>query len=345
VDSNSGGIYRSTFCDPSQFWVNSKSYANIKLSSVAVGDNNKCITCDKNGKLYLGSNYGTNWSVITDSNLPTIGLWKNVSSSRDGTIMFALETDGYVYYSVTSGETWQKTNLGKGQWSYSAISDNINNMYTVAIVDYRGYIQIGSLSGSNVTFKIATVDKRPWTGIAISNSGLSIVAVASNGFAIVTSTDRGETWKITCAPYTTWQGVVSDSTGTKILAIQYGGGIWYSNNGGASWKQTSAPNHKWVSICGSEDLCKIIAAAENCSIYMSFDFGATWLNSNSRISNWTGVACTSSGINAIAVDINGDVVTTASIQTCLNPNYIAGTYMSASPAPAAVPVPVPVPAP
>lgn len=331
VDSNSGGIYRSTCCDPSQFWMSSKSYANVKFSSVALGDNNKCIACDKGGKLYLGSNYGANWSVITDSNLPATGLWKNVSCSADGTIMFALEMNGDVYYSVTSGQAWQKTNLEKGQWSYCAISDNINNMCTVAIVDYRGYIQIGSLSGSNITFKTATVDNKPWCSIAISSSGSSMVAVASNGFGIVTSTDRGQTWKHTCAPYSMWQGVVSDSTGTKILAIQYGAGIWYSNNGGASWKQTSAPTHKWASICGSKDLCKIIAVADNCNVYMSFDFGVTWITSNSRISNWTAVTCTSTGINAIAVDSNGHIATTATIQTCMNPNYIAGTYMPAPP--------------
>ena len=49
---------------------------------------------------------------------------------------------------------------------------------------------------------------------------------------------------------------------SKLVAVEYGGGIYTSSNSGTTWTQTSAPSHDWVSVASSSDGSKLVAAAD-----------------------------------------------------------------------------------
>jgi len=68
-------------------------------------------------------------------------------------------------------------------------------------------------------------DSYYWQSVASSSDGTKLAAVVDGG-GIYTSTDSGETWTQTSAPYLGWQSVASSSDGNKLVAVVYGGGIY-----------------------------------------------------------------------------------------------------------------------
>jgi len=86
-----------------------------------------------------------------------------------------------------------------------------------------------------------------------------------------------------------WQGVASNSDGTKLIAGAYGNGIWQSLNSGTTWSQiyTSGSN-TWFSVTISGDGTVLAAVNRNTPsypgtpavVYVSTNSGATWTARN-----------------------------------------------------------------
>jgi hypothetical protein len=75
---------------------------------------------------YISTNYGVTWSPAAGSvgaSLPDMGDWKCVAMSGDGTKLAAAQSNGYIYISTDSGNTWtQQTAAGAGNWYSIAFS-------------------------------------------------------------------------------------------------------------------------------------------------------------------------------------------------------------------------------
>ncbi len=96
---------------------------------------NACVACSRdgskvlagqpyadtlNGFPFISTNYGVTWLITGGSlgtSLPDTGNWKCVTMSGDGTKLAAAQSNGYIYLSTDSGNTWsQQTAAGVGEW-------------------------------------------------------------------------------------------------------------------------------------------------------------------------------------------------------------------------------------
>jgi len=199
------------------------------------------------GGIYLSSNSGNTWSLITDNgNNSLSGLqtnnWISITSSSDGNKLASIVGDGGgIYLSSDSGNTW------------SLVPDNGNN----------------SLSG---------LQTNSWTSITSSADGNKLAALAVSG--IYLSSDSGNTWSQVSDPnqigLTTnaWIGGIScSSTGSIILAAtsargKGSGNLYISSDSGNSWSVVpenglGLQNQNWSGVALNADGNKIISVADN----------------------------------------------------------------------------------
>jgi hypothetical protein len=95
------------------------------------------------------------------------------------------------------------------------------------------------------------------------------------------SVDGGSTWSISGAPSGNWISIDMSLTGSRMVAVQYLGGMYRSTDSGASWSPVSGgalatTNREYESITTSTDGLRIAAAIMNGEIQVSSDGGATW---------------------------------------------------------------------
>jgi photosystem II stability/assembly factor-like uncharacterized protein len=88
-----------------------------------------------------------------------------------------------------------------------------------------------------------------------------------------------------------WESIASSSDGSKLAAVNYGGGIYTSANGGSTWILTSAPNNlNWKSIASSSDGSKLAAGVDGGGIYTSANGGSTWILTSAPSATWYSIA-------------------------------------------------------
>jgi photosystem II stability/assembly factor-like uncharacterized protein len=329
-----GGIWSSKCCDPAAWWSNSLTVNNASWASVSISDIGTAIACAGGGKLYSGSS--VNLTEMSNNVIPKGLDWNHVIISKDGQIMIAQAWEGPCFISTNEGIVWSKLMVPNRKWSSGAISSDNS---TIVLVDYAGGIYVGNNKNNNISWSKSSISPQPWHSVAVSANGSVMVAVASNGFGIVVSTDSGRSWKTTCAQINMWEGVAISDDGKKMVAVQYGGYIFMSSNTGATWKRVGekdAGKHSWIGVCASSNLCRIYAVGDNCNIYMSFDYGQTWTPGSAPkfttqlITSWRAISCTSDGTSAIAVNSLGDIWTTNTFKTCSFPPNSLQTAFSGS---------------
>jgi hypothetical protein len=167
---------------------------------------------------------------------------------------------------------------------------------------------------------VATVSSQTWTptqlggfySIASSADGQRLVTVGRGG--IFTSTNSGSAWtQQTGAPSLYWYSVASSADGNKLAAGSEYGPVYTSTDGGVTWAPTLTPSTWWTSIACSADGSTVVAAQGHPGmglIFTSTDSGNTW-SSNSPSLMWSGVASSADGTKLAAVDVTGDIFTSA----------------------------------
>jgi len=126
-------------------------------------------------------------------------------------------------------------------------------------------------------------------------------------------------------PTTGAMAIASDSTGSKLVVVVAGGGIWTSADGGSTWIERApsglAHIQQWTSVASDssgENLVAVVngyhdipgddPAAFSGDVWTSTDSGATWIDqtvsSPSHGEEWKSVASDSSGTNLVAVSVN-----------------------------------------
>jgi len=215
----------------------------------------------KEGNLYISTNYGIDWSKITNTGLPKTGVafWRGCAASNDIKYIVAIVRSGRAYMSNDSGNNFYAINLSSGN-NQSGFNSNLNH-----------------------------------NDVAISRSGQYInIAVNCNaGYftsgVLLGSSDYGKTWSAKTSLPITYEGgggvrwsatSISANGQYQNASINAGGrgGVFVSNDYGATWtaKQTSpfAGNSNVREITMSSDGKYQTATAEN--IYTSNDYGVTW---------------------------------------------------------------------
>lgn len=259
-----------------------------------------------------GGGGGRAWSQATS---PGIQTWTACASNSDGTKLAIGIQGGYIYTSADSGVTWvQRTGTGTQSWfsmamsadgtyiaaTTSSSSPNIwistdsgatwtqrtspNNIGRSVVMSASGqYVAscapswaVSVSSDYGVTWT-QNSGGDTWTCVAMDSTGLKLVAgrtYAGNG--IMTSTNGGASWTGITTSFVP-NAITSDSTGTKIACVVYGGTVWTSANSGATWtQQTGSGSRSWNSIVSDSTGVKLAASDFGGNIYLSTDSGVTW---------------------------------------------------------------------
>jgi hypothetical protein len=252
---------------------------------------------------------GINW---TEHNALIPRGWNAITSSTDGTRMFATDSSpGYIYSSTDSGATWiQELVPGIRTWNAIACSADGTKVVAAPFNDY-----IWTYATGVWTQQIGS-GQRGWLSAASSADGTKLVAGDTPSFGVgflYTSTDSGVTWTAqTGAGQRVWYGLTSSTDGTKLAAAALNGYIYTSTDSGATWtEQTGAGARAWYTIACSSDGTKLVTAdATPGYIYTSTDGGATWTEqTSSGTKYWRSIASSADGTKLAATDILGYINT------------------------------------
>lgn len=245
--ASNDSAYVST--DSGVTWEEKESGINDWVSSSISDDGVYMAIIAFNDSVYVSSDSGATWSA---TNLGQ-GDWQDIASSSDGSKMVVAGLDTFIYTSGDYGATWTQRYVQK-QWK--SVSSSGDGVYLAAVASNEEDIYLSNDSG--VTWFAATntfsglVD---WAGVAISDDGTKITAVA-NGDYIYVSDDSGSTWTQTVTLDTpdgtaTWNDVVSTPDGNRVTAIA---NELISNYSNPSWtSSTNAPLKQWLNVTSSND--------------------------------------------------------------------------------------------
>lgn len=140
LSSDYGATFNDSFTSGDQF--NDHNWIDISITS----DGEYMVAIESGGKIYISSDYGSNWNMVTDSTVNIDALWRNVSISATGRYMSILQDNGFIYYSTDFGVTWNRNedpDLQGRQWRCVTVS--ANGHYQLA-AELNGYIYMSNLN-------------------------------------------------------------------------------------------------------------------------------------------------------------------------------------------------------
>jgi photosystem II stability/assembly factor-like uncharacterized protein len=213
--------------------------------------------------------------------------WKTVAASADGSIIWAAEESGYVYYSTDAGATFTvKTNSGNRAWRSICCSSDGTIVYAAAT---GGQVYKSINTGSSWAVPTGCPNAS-WNSVACADDGIKFVA--TNSFGYIWVSDDGATM----TEYTTMTkgNYTADISGdgTIIYAAKNGGGIVVGKYNGA-WSFV-AKSRSWSKIEGTTYVgvtSKVFAIENNGYIWESDDSGLTWASVTSAgVREWTSLS-------------------------------------------------------
>lgn len=209
------------------------------------------------------------------SNKETIRSWQAISMSDDGTKLVAAVSNGQIYVSNDSGETWTATETAR-LWSNVKMSGDGN----VIIASYDTNDGNGTLTMRRSTDGGQTWSSSPlfiqfaYFSFAMSSNGSSIY-IADGGGRLYKSTNSGGSWSTMDSTVRSWNSIACSADGTKIFVTVNNGQIYVSTNSGTSFTARDS-NRLWRSVDCSADGSKLIASVYNGKLYISTNTGETW---------------------------------------------------------------------
>lgn len=186
-----------------------------------------------------------------------------------------------------------------------------------------------------------------WMSVASDTTGTNLVAVV-NGFYdrpdsnpaefsgdVWTSADSGATWidQTASSPAhgQAWRSIASDASGTKLVAVTAGlgvfgpGAIWTSTDAGSTWTNRTGADaamgrQSWSSVASDATGQNLVAAGSGSGIWASIDGGMTWTDRTpadpkfqasfgDQVQGWSSVASDATGTKLVSAVDAGDVWT------------------------------------
>jgi len=317
VFTDAGGyLYTST--DAGVTWTEQTAAGRRHWAGVAMSsDGNKIaggLWDGDGGMVVTGANSTGNWTWTVN---PTGGgvRWI-VGGSADFSLLAINGTGNDVSLSFDGGATWATKALpGTGQVRGLAVSADGKVIVVGTYNATGGAVYTSKDNGTTWHQEIAMTDSpQNWGFLVASNSTGSKLAFAqgSGSFSVDLGLDS-----LQQAPNTEgqkWNSVASDTSGTKLAAVVFGGYIYTSTNSGLTWTpRTSAGFKNWGTITSSADGMKLAATVGNHDneyqsggadidyIYTSSDGGATWVaQTNSGQRHWSSITSSADGTKLAA---------------------------------------------
>jgi photosystem II stability/assembly factor-like uncharacterized protein len=238
------------------------SFASV-ARAIAVGAAGQTVISDDGGINYtaIGGDIGGAFNAIRRGPLPTTAFapgakgqiaftvnagasWKvaNVSTSADildtswadAKTGYALDVRGGLFRTLNSGVTWQTLNAGAGAAARAVIavpgSDSVLLFGPKGIKRATGGGEFNAIAGNLVS------------KTAITNAdlgGSAIFAWAVGGKRVLTSANKGQSWKAVTLPSKKTKISQLSFTGSQAgFLLDTAGRVWSTSNGGRTWKQS-----------------------------------------------------------------------------------------------------------
>lgn len=154
------------------------------------------------------------------------------------------------------------------------------------------------------------------TTFAMSSDGANVFAICTSrrgelnpNSALFASPNGGATWR-SIAGLRKWSAIASSADGSKVVASEFGGKIYTSNDFGATWIARDS-DRNWRAVAASADGSKLVAAEYGGQLYTSIDYGATWIPRES-VRNWSSVASSADGSKLVAASSEAIYMSTTS---------------------------------
>ena len=158
--------------------------------------------------------------------------------------------------------TWTEQ-TGSGSRAWTSIASSADGSKLVATMT-GGSAYISDDAGKTWTEQVDS-GSRAWIAITSSADGTKLAGVYHWGGYILTSDDRGQTWRSNgiSGGSCDWTSITSSADGTKLAATAKNGAVFTSSNSGATWTpQAGSGNRAWTSITSSADGTKLAATVK-----------------------------------------------------------------------------------
>ena len=179
-----------------------------------------------------------------------------------------------------------------------------------------------------------------WHWVSSNTTGQVLLAGEAAGGVLNASTDGGQTWT-SGGPGGIWISSDMSATGSDMVAVQFGGGMYMSSDFGVTWTQVTDPlvsdaaGLSFESVTMSQDGLHIVAVAQpntgapNGRLVYSNDGGVTWtmatLPSVGGGYFWRSVDSSADGQVIVAVEHNGAIFLSTDAGATWNPLSVALT--------------------
>jgi len=166
---NGGNIYTSS--DSGASWTSRANWGWWKGIASSTGGW-KLAAVQTDGYIWTSSDYGASWTSRASSQ-----KWSAITSSNDGTQLAAAVYDGNIWTSSDSGVSWTPT---ASYQSWTAITSSRDGT-KLAAVENPGYIWTSPWQGNSWMKDTSIGESKVWRGIASSENGFQLAAVAARG--------------------------------------------------------------------------------------------------------------------------------------------------------------------
>jgi len=330
-------------------WASSNSGANWYTvttqtglwSGIATSANGQYVVATMLSNTFGGYTYSTSGVFSTNFGVS----WSNCTSLGGAVYSVAMSSTGqYVYAFYRSLGTWMSTNYGVSFFAtigggttnaYAAVNDDgaVVMFPIYSSVNYGNSIQYSTFYNSTGTSTISFTTQTQYSTLSRYHLSVCVSGNGSTSFSagintqIFRSTNSGATY-YACAnsPTSLWNNMACSSDGTKIVATQFPGYIYYSTDTGNTWNQT-ASNGYWTFISMNSDGTNIVACQMNGKIYQSSFSNGVMISIN-NVTNYPGLIQNGSvdtgGFNNITVN---NIIVDASTSTVGSSNgWITQSY-------------------
>jgi hypothetical protein len=259
ISSNYGKTWTSNIITRVQNWI------GVAISSDGLIQS-ACYSSGSSSGVFISSNYGATWELYPGSSGYN---YTSVAMSNSGSIQLFGVSLGIplVNYLNNNQNNLETTNLLPGIYTSVAVSGDGSPLIAAVAPNQNIWISNDyGLSWSNNN----NSGLNNWTGIALSNDGQIITAVAAGDY-IYTSNKSGTIWFQSDAPQGNWSNIAMDSTGQFQSACEMYGYVYTSSNYGKNWtKNVSLGISQWNSIAMSSNGQYIIVSDYCGEIYGTF---------------------------------------------------------------------------
>jgi hypothetical protein len=176
------------------------------------------------GKVWVSTDYGATWNSY--GTVSTGPGRRGIRYSGDGSTLVTGISAGNIEISRDDGVTWEtKTAPGSRYWNAFGVS--YDGSVILASNQYGGSVWSSVDGGTNWVNHFSISDIAP-NGLAVSDNGLVMVIADFVNDRIHISRDSGTTWTIEESGKN-WNGITSNTDGTKLAAVVNNGYIYTKN--------------------------------------------------------------------------------------------------------------------